>query len=133
MAGFFKGLLRANAALYGDVEGSITELKRGKRSITIEKGQVVLWIVGENDIVLTKDDIEALEPISSNQMVKDLASGGGKLYSVNVYNLILKNGRSGIMRLVSGSEYKVLSLIKLLCLVSKRPQQLYNCCGLSGH
>lgn len=112
MTHFFKGLLRANTANYGDLEGSITQLKKGKLSITVEKGKCLAWTVGKDDIELTKENVKSIEPLSNNILIKDLGSGGGKDYIVNVYKIEMKNGETGIMRLVSGTEYKVLQLIK---------------------
>ena len=112
MAGFFKGMLRANAANYGDLEGPMTGLKSGKLTITIEKGKCIAWIVGQPDIELSKANVAKVEMISGGQIIRDLASGGGKTYNVNVYRIEMKNGQVGTLRLLSGSEYKVLMLIK---------------------
>ena len=112
MAGFFKGMLRANAANYGDLEGPMTNLKKGKLTLTIEKGKCIAWIVGQDDIELSKDNVKAVELISSNVPIRDLASGGGKPCQVNVYKIEMKNGQVGTLRLVSATEYKVLQLIK---------------------
>lgn len=70
------------------------------------------WTVGKDDIELTKENVKSIEPLSNSILIKDLGSGGGKDYIVNVYKIEMKNGETGIMRLVSGTEDKVLQLIK---------------------
>ncbi len=112
MANFFKGLLRANTANYGDLEGPMTNLKKGRLTLTIEKGKLIAWIVGQDDVELSKDNVKGVELISSHQIIRDLASGGGKTYDVNVYRIEMKNGQVGTLRLLSASEYKVLQFIK---------------------
>lgn len=112
MAGFFKGMLRANAANYGDLEGPMTKLKSGKLTLTIEKGAVIAWIVGQDDIELNKTNVKAVDLISSNIMVRDLGSGGGKPWTVNVYRITMADDSVGTLRLVANTEYKVLQLIK---------------------
>ena len=57
MAGFFKGLLRANSANYGDLEGPMTNLKSGRLAIAIEKGKCIAWIVGQDDVELSKENV----------------------------------------------------------------------------
>ena len=66
MAGFFKGLLRANLGNYGDLEGPMTKLKKGKLTITIEKGKCIAWIVGADDIELNRETVKSVELISGN-------------------------------------------------------------------
>ncbi|MBQ4269391.1 MAG: hypothetical protein IJB97_07080 [Clostridia bacterium] len=112
MAGFFKCMLRANTSLCGDLEGEMTKLVKGKLSISIEKGKVIAWITGQDDIELSKENVQSVNVISSNVVVKDLASGGGKIRNVNVYKLVMKDGKEGVLRLVSNSAYKVLALIQ---------------------
>lgn len=112
MAGFFKGLLRANSANYGDLEGPMTNLKSGRLAIAIEKGKCIAWIVGQDDVELSKENVKSVEMISSHQIIRDLSSGGGKPYDVNVYKIEMTNGQVGTLRLLSASEYKVLNLIK---------------------
>ena len=112
MAGFFKGLLRANSTLYGDLEGPMTNLKSGRLSISIEKGKCIAWIVGQDDIELSTENVKNVEKLSDNIVISNLASGGGKQYEVNVYKIEMKNGQVGTLRLVSRLEYKVLQLIK---------------------
>lgn len=108
MANFFKGLLRANMTLYGDVDG----VADTRLSLSVEKGKCIAWAVGTDDVELSRDNVASVSLLSSNQIATDLASGGGKKYMVNVYNIEMKNGKKGIMRLLVATEYKVLSLIK---------------------
>lgn len=109
---FLKGILRANSGNYGDLEGPMTNLKSGKLTLAIEKGKCIAWIVNEEDVELSKDNVASVEPISTGIAIKDLTSGGGKDAIVNVYRITLKNGQVGTLRLVANSEYKVLQIIK---------------------
>ena len=112
MAGFFKNMLRANTSLCGDLEGSMTKLNKGRLSISIEKGKVIAWIVGQDDIELSKENVQSIDIIDNNIDIKDLASGGGKQYKVNVYKIVMKDGKEGVLRLLTGAAYKVLAIIK---------------------
>ena len=114
MANFFKGILRANSTNYGDLEGPMTGVKRGKTQmpICIEKGRCLAWGVGTDDIELSKDTVKGIELIASNQMAKDITGAQGKLCNINVYRITMKDGQVGTLRLLSGTEYKVLQLIK---------------------
>lgn len=114
MANFFKGILRANKTNYGDLEGPMTGIKRGKMQmpICIEKGKCLAWAVGSDDVELSKDTVKGVELIAGNQVANDITGGQGKRYSINVYKIEMKNGQVGTLRLISGTEYKVLQLIK---------------------
>ena len=112
MAGFFKCLLRANSSLCGDLEGEMTGLVKGRLSISVEKGKVVAWAAGADDIILSKEDILSVDLIDSDLTIKDLSSGGGKLYKVNAYKIVMKDGKQGVLRVLTGSAVKVLALIK---------------------
>lgn len=111
--GFFKGIIRCNGANYGDLEGGeITKLKRGRLGIAIEKEKVLAWIVRAEDIELSKSNVQSLELISSNVRITDLSGGGGKPYEVNIYRITMKDGAVGTLRLLVGTEHKVLMIIK---------------------
>ena len=112
MAGFFKCMLRANTSLCGDLEGSMTKLIKGKLSISVEKGKVIAWITGQDDIELSKENVQSVDLIDSDIIIKDLASGGGKVYKVNTYKIVMKDGKDGVLRLLTGSAVKVLAIIK---------------------
>lgn len=112
MAGFFKCMWRANTSLCGDLEGSVTKLIKGKLSISIEKGKVIAWISGQDDLELSKENVQSVEPLGNNIVIKDLASGGGKVYKVDAYKIVMKDGKEGVLRLLTGSAYKVLAIIK---------------------
>ncbi len=114
MANFFKGILRANKPNYGDLEGPMTGIKKGKMQmpICIEKGKCLAWAVGSPDVELSKDTVKALELISEKQVANDITGGQGKSYQINVYKIEMKDGQVGTLRLISGTEYKVLTLIK---------------------
>lgn len=112
MAGFFKCMLRANTSLCGDLEGGMTKLKSGRLSISVEKGKCIAWIVGSDDIELSRDNVESVEMISGNDVVSNVASGGGKVYKVNCYKIVMKDGTEGVLRLMIGSSSKVLALLR---------------------
>lgn len=113
MANFFKGMLRLNVfGNYGDLQGPMTNLNKGGFMITIEKGKCIAYIVGQPDIELSRENVQSVQPISKNQKVSDISGCGNKLCDVNIYRIKLKNGQEGTLRLLSGTEYKVLSLIQ---------------------
>ena len=114
MANFFKGMVRANSTNYGDLEGPMTGIKRGKMQmpICIEKGKCLAWAVGANDVELSKETVKSVELVASNQVANDITGGQGKTYNINVYKITMKDGQVGTLRLLSGTEYKVLQLIK---------------------
>lgn len=114
MANFFKGMLRANSTNYGDLEGPMTGIKKGKMQmpICIEKGKCIAWSVGADDVELSKSTVKGIELIASNQVANDITGGQGQRFSINVYKIEMKNGQVGTLRLISGTEYKVLQLIK---------------------
>ena len=109
MAGFFKCMLRANTSLCGDIEGPMTKMNKGRLSISVEKGKVIAWAAGTDDIELSKANVQSVNKLASNVMIKDLASGGGKIYKVDVYKIVMKDGKEGILRLLVGAAYKVLA------------------------
>ena len=113
MANFFKGFLRANskANICGDLEGSATGLNKGRLTVSMEKGKCIAWIVGQDDIELSKNTVKSFQKISSDVVVKDIPSGGGQPYKVNIYRIEMKDGRTGTLRLLVGNEYKVIDAI----------------------
>lgn len=112
MANFFKGLLRANSTIYGDLEGDVTNLKKGRLTISIEKGKCIAWVVGQDDLELSRDNVKKLTPLSTDVVIRDLPSNNGKLIKCNIYRIEMKDGKTGTLRLPVGTEYKVLELIK---------------------
>ncbi len=114
MANFFKGMLRANSSNYGDIEGPMTGIKKGKMQmpICIEKGKCLAWAVGADDVELSKDTVKSLEVIAKGQVANDITGGQGKTFSINVYKIVMTDGSVGTLRLISGTEYKVLQLIQ---------------------
>ncbi len=110
MAGFFKGLMRANAANFGDLEGEMTKLKSGKLTISIEKGKCIAWIVGQDDIELSKDNVKGLEFVKHDNVVT--ASNGGKAEDVSIYKIVMKDGAEGTLRLMQNREKMVLRLLQ---------------------
>ncbi len=114
MANFLKGMLRANSTNYGDLEGPMTGIKKGKMQmpVCIEKGKCIAWGVGADDVELSKTTVKGVELIASNQIADDISGGQGKKFSINVYKIEMQDGQVGTLRLISGTEYKVLQLIK---------------------
>ncbi|MBP5343350.1 hypothetical protein J6Y73_05435 [bacterium] len=97
--GFFAKLKRANSKdLAGWVEGSITHLKRGARQFSVENGKVVLWIVGEDDIVLEPSQVETFE-LATTDIRKQY---GNNIMVCDAYLIVLKNGESGTMTIFKG-------------------------------
>lgn len=111
MAGFFKGLLRANSTIYGDLEGPMTGLKSGRLSLTVEGGKCIAWIVGAKDLELSKENVKTLEFVD-HALIDDLCSGGGKKHCVSVYQIRMKDDSIGTLRLVTTGEKEVLDLLK---------------------
>lgn len=58
--GFFKGLLRANAKVLGDIEGPMTNVKSGKMPLSVIEGKLTMWAVGVEDAILNKADVQEL-------------------------------------------------------------------------
>lgn len=114
MAGFFKCMLRANTSLCGDIEGEMTGLTSGKlmRSISVEKGKVIAWVVGMDDMELSKENVMSVDLVDANVTITNLASGGGKENKVNIYDIVMKDGKKGTLRLRTVSAVKVLALLK---------------------
>ena len=112
MAGFFKCLIRANTSRCGDLEGEMTGLIKGRLSVSIEKGKVIAWAVGSDDIELSKENVMSIDLVDSDLTISDLSSGGGKVYRVNAYKIVMKDGKQGVLRILTGSAVRVLSLLK---------------------
>ena len=108
--GFFKGLKTANAKVLGDIEGPMTNVKSGKMPLSVIEGKLTMWAVGVEDAILNKADVQELAYLST-QNVKDLASGGGKVYTVNTYRIVTAKG-SGVLRAVAGTETELMSFLK---------------------
>ena len=89
LAGCLEGMKRANSAnLAGWVEGPITKLKSGRRQVLLEDGKLICFIVGEEDIVITKNDISSVECVAQNLQ----ENYGNKIMVCNSYAVALKNG-----------------------------------------
>ena len=110
MAGCMQGFKRANGGLFGDILGDIVPEK--KRSVTVENGQVILWAVNAEDIILKKEDIQSFDFLQAKTVVSDIASGGGKQYFVDSYKVVLKDGKSGVLRLMTAKAAQVLAILK---------------------
>ena len=102
MAGCMKGTLRATTGLLGDVEGDISGIEKGSRKncISVEDGKVIFWVVGMDDKIITAEDITSWKEGPTNVRVRDMASGGGKQYDVDYYEVGFKGGKTGTVRLI---------------------------------
>lgn len=112
MANFFKGMLRANAANYGDLEGGMTKLKSGRLTISIEKGKCIAWIVGQDDIELSKSNVKNIEFVEHASRVTNLASNGGHEADIVIYKITMADGTVGTLRLKANTEKQVLNLLQ---------------------
>lgn len=109
LSGCLEGMKRANSKnLAGWVGGPIAHLKSGERQVLIEDGKVVCFIVGEEDIVITKNDVETVECVAQN-MPKQY---GNNVMQCNSYAVTLKNGEYGTFTIFSGKAAEFTILLK---------------------
>ena len=54
----------------------------------------------------------SIDLVDSDLTISDLSSGGGKVYRVNSYKIVMKDGKQGVLRILTGSAVRVLSLLK---------------------
>ena len=107
--GCMQGMKRANSKdLAGWVEGSITHLKRGRRQVIFENGQVVCFIVGEDDIIIKKEEVASFECV--NQNIKE-EYGKGYMHC-NSYAITLTNGEYGTFTIFAGKAAEFTVLLK---------------------
>lgn len=107
--GCMQGIARANSRnLAGTVEGSVTHLKSGKRQVLLENGTVICFIVGEEDIVLTKNDVVSLECVAQNLTVKH----GNDVINCNSYAVTFKNGEFGTFNIFVGKAAEFTVIMK---------------------
>ncbi len=112
MANFFTQFLKSFIRTkYGDYECMVNG-RRKRLIVTAEKNQAVAYVVGGDEFPILKSNIASVEQISKRQMVNDLRCYMGKDALVNVYQIQMKNGETAILRLLTASEYKVLTLLK---------------------
>lgn len=108
LAGCLEGIKRANSRnLAGWVEGPITKLKGGKRQVLLEDGKIICFVVGEEDIVITKNDIGSVECVAQN--LKE--QYGNSTMICNSYAVTLKNGEYGTFTIFAGkaAEFTILT------------------------
>ena len=107
MAGCLEGIKRANSKnLAGWVEGPIAQLKSGRRQVLIEDGQIICFIVGADDIVLTKKDVESFECVAQSSPI----TNGNSIVNCNTYAVTLKNGEYGsfLIAIAKAGEFMML-------------------------
>lgn len=99
LAGCLEGMKRANSRnLAGWVEGPVTQLKSGKRQVLLEDGKLICFIVGADDIVITKNDIVTVECVAQNLKMQH----GNQFIVCNSYAVTLKNGEYGTFTIFAG-------------------------------
>lgn len=97
--GCMQGMMRANSKnLAGWVEGSMTHLKSGRRQVILENGTVICFIVGEDDIVIHKEDVASCECVAQN--IKEKYAD--KVIVCNSYAVTLQNGEYGTFTIFAG-------------------------------
>lgn len=107
MANFFKGMLRTNTAPYcGDLEGPMTGLKNGQMAVTIEKGKCIAWIVGRDDVELSKETVKSITFVESKP-VQFTGSADCTVRQASIYKIEMANGQIGTLRLDTKQEAKV--------------------------
>ena len=102
--GFFNKLFRKQ---YGQADGFNF---KGVRSLTVENNQVVLYAIGTEDIVLTKDKVASVELVTSNMQVSNFVQTGISI--VNAYMVKMKDGSVGSIRILAGEAYKMLAVLQ---------------------
>lgn len=99
LAGCLEGMKRANSKnLAGWVGGPVAKLKSGERQVLIEDGKLICFIVGAEDIVITKNDIDSVECVAQN-VPRQYSS---KNIVCNSYAVTLKNGEYGTFTIFAG-------------------------------
>ena len=104
-----QGMKRANSKdLAGWVEGSVTHLKSGKRQVIFENGQVVCFIVGEEDIVIKKESVASFECVAQNVKEKY----GNNYMVCNSYAVTFTNSEYGNFTIFAGKAAEFTILLK---------------------
>ena len=99
LAGCLEGIKRANSPkLAGWVEGPVTKLKGGNRQVLLEDGKLICFVVGAEDIVITKNDVDTVECVAQNLKLQY----GNNNYICNSYAVTLKNGDYGTFTIFAG-------------------------------
>ncbi len=99
LSGCLEGMKRANSKnLAGWVEGPVAKLKSGRRQVLLEDGKLICFIVGEDDVVITKNDIDTVECVAQN--IKE--QYGNQFMVCNSYAVTLKNGDYGTFTIFTG-------------------------------
>jgi len=109
LAGCLEGIKRANSPhLVGWVEGPVTKLKGGKRQVLLEDGKLICFVVGSEDIVLTKNDVDTVECVAQNLEIPQR----DKVMVCNSYAVTLKNGEYGTFTIFSGKAAEFIIFLK---------------------
>ena len=99
LAGCLEGMKRANSRnLAGWVEGPVTKLKGGKRQVLLEDGKLICFVVGAEDVIITKNDVDVVECVAQNLKVQK----GNGISVCNSYAVTLKNGEYGTFTIFAG-------------------------------
>lgn len=99
-SGFFKQWKRSKGAIYGDIEGPVTKLKRGRMSIAYEDGKFIAFLLGAGEFELSEKNVERLELIEENVSCENIANMFGVKKEIDRYKIVMKDGQVGTLRLV---------------------------------
>ena len=109
MAACLEGMKRANSKnLAGWVEGPVAKLKSGRRQVLLEDGKIVCFIMGEDDVVITKNDVDTVECVAQN--LKE--QYGNQMMVCSSYAVTLKNGEFGTFTIFAGKAAEFTILLK---------------------
>lgn len=106
--GCLEGIKRAyskNSA--GWVEGPIANPK-SRKQVLLEDGKVVCIVVGEEDFVITKNDVESFECVSQNVP----RASGNSTVLCNVYGVKLNDGKYGTFHIYVAKAAEFTMLLK---------------------
>lgn len=98
-SGFFKQWKRSKGAIYGDIEGPMTKLKRGRMSIAYEDGKLIAFLLGAGEFELSEENVERLELIEENVPCENITNMYGVKKEIDRYKIVMKDGQVGTLRL----------------------------------
>lgn len=102
--GFFNKLFRKQ---YGRAQGFNF---KGVMTLTVENNQVVLYSIGAEDIILTKENVASIELVASSVPVSNFIQSGVSV--VNEYMVKMKDGSVGSLSILAGEAYRLLSVLQ---------------------
>ena len=109
LAGCLEGIKRANSKnLAGWVEGPVTKLKGGKRQVLLEDGKLICFVMGSEDVIITKNDVASVECVAQNLNQQY----GNNTIVCNSYAVTLKNGEYGTFTIFAGKAGEFTIILK---------------------